>query len=290
MREVHILKSNSSTELIRKARESKNLTLEQLEKETKIPVAHLKLIEEGDFASLPAHVSGTQYIRSIATLLELDPQPILREYQLVKRGQRTAATAPTTPPEEPVFLSRRETYRLKQKQRKAIPLLTWLSKWYIYVPIILILVLIPIGVWWWSSSSDPVQVSGSSAKTGSGQSNLTSEQPKEQEENPVQVKLTDAAEANDAKVDVYEVTNANQLEVKVEAKEAAKVLIRAKDRKGEILFRDTLDENQSKVVTHQEGIYLRLYKPSQMMLTVNGVVIETAEQEEALAYEFKLNP
>ncbi len=285
------MKSNSPTVLLRKARESKNLTLEQLEKETKIPVAHLKMIEEGDFASLPAHVSGTQYIRSIAALLELDPHPLLREYQKAKRGQQVATTAP---PEEAIFLSRRETYRLKQQQKKkkAIPLLEWLTKWYVYVPIILVLVLIPIGVWWWNSDSSSTQASSGNPapKTKTEQSNVAEEQKQEEEENPVEVKLTDAAEANDAKVDVYEVTNANQLEVKVESKEAAKVLIRAKDRKGEILFKDTLDEDQTKVVTHQEGIYLRLYKPSHMMLSVNGVVIETADQEEALAYEFKLNP
>src|SRR5690606_22073536 len=132
------------------------------------------------------------------------PQPILREYQKVKRGQHLT----NAPPEEAIFLSRRETYRLKQQQKKkkAIPLLAWLSKWYVYVPVILILVFIPIGIWWWTSDSSSTQASSSNPTTKAEPTN-TAEKPKQEEqteENPVEVKLTDAAEANDAKVDVYE--------------------------------------------------------------------------------------
>ena len=63
--------------ILRKTREAKGLTLDQVASETRIPVRHLKVMEEGDFANLPARTYATGFARTYAKMLGLDAEEIV---------------------------------------------------------------------------------------------------------------------------------------------------------------------------------------------------------------------
>lgn len=73
---------------LRAARESRGLTLEQVEKATRIRRVFLEAIEEDRFDELPAPVYARGFIRNYARLVGLDPDDIVAAY----------ATATGTPP------------------------------------------------------------------------------------------------------------------------------------------------------------------------------------------------
>lgn len=67
-------------ETLRAARLAKQVSLQQVEKETKIKLKHLEALESGQFANLPAPVYARAYLRTYAQYLGLDPAPLLRSF------------------------------------------------------------------------------------------------------------------------------------------------------------------------------------------------------------------
>lgn len=63
--------------ILRKTREAKGLTLDQVASETRIPVRHLEVMEEGDFANLPARTYATGFARTYAKMLGLEAEEIV---------------------------------------------------------------------------------------------------------------------------------------------------------------------------------------------------------------------
>ncbi len=61
---------------LRRAREERGLSLAQVTAETRIPERHLKVIEAGNFADLPARTYAVGFTRTYARLLELDEAEI----------------------------------------------------------------------------------------------------------------------------------------------------------------------------------------------------------------------
>ncbi len=64
-------------EQLRAAREQRELTYEQVEKETRIRTRYLAAMEEGDFDALPNPVVARGFLRNYASFLGLDPEPLL---------------------------------------------------------------------------------------------------------------------------------------------------------------------------------------------------------------------
>ena len=74
-------------EMLRKAREAKGLSLEQVEEATKIIRSYLQALEDEEFDRLPAPVYVKGFLKNYASYLGLDPQEVLSLY--------SASTAPT---------------------------------------------------------------------------------------------------------------------------------------------------------------------------------------------------
>ncbi len=64
-------------EQLRKAREAKNLTVEQVADLTKIRTDHVRALEEGDFGAFSATVYIRGSVKLYASSLKLDPAPLL---------------------------------------------------------------------------------------------------------------------------------------------------------------------------------------------------------------------
>jgi cytoskeletal protein RodZ len=79
--------------VLRKAREAKGMTLEDIQNQTKISRRYLEAIEEGDFTLIPGEVYLKGFIVNYANTVELDSKAILDEYyQLREQKENTAAT------------------------------------------------------------------------------------------------------------------------------------------------------------------------------------------------------
>lgn len=66
---------------IRERREEKGLSLEEVGEKTKIKISYLEAIEEGSWGKLPGEVYLRGFLRTYSTLLGLDGQRIISEYE-----------------------------------------------------------------------------------------------------------------------------------------------------------------------------------------------------------------
>jgi transcriptional regulator with XRE-family HTH domain len=88
--------------ILREARETKGLTLREVQEKTRISSRFLEALEMGDYDRLPTptHVRG--FLRNYARFLGLDPNPLLERYELgqsqrPKRRQQAAIIDTTIP-------------------------------------------------------------------------------------------------------------------------------------------------------------------------------------------------
>jgi cytoskeletal protein RodZ len=63
-------------------RETKGISLEQISQVTKLRVATLKAIEEGNFKALPGGIYNISYIRQYARAIDADESYLLQLYRL----------------------------------------------------------------------------------------------------------------------------------------------------------------------------------------------------------------
>src|SRR4051794_28273127 len=66
-------------ELLRRARERRGLTLEQISNQTKISLRHLEALEQGNFSVVPSAFYRRAEIRAYARAVDLDQSLVLAE-------------------------------------------------------------------------------------------------------------------------------------------------------------------------------------------------------------------
>ena len=79
-------------ERLRRERESRNITLQEMSESTKITQHCFKLLEDDDFANLPGGLYNKGYIRAYAQFIGLDPEPWLRAYAVAQQTQEPEAS------------------------------------------------------------------------------------------------------------------------------------------------------------------------------------------------------
>ncbi|TJY43122.1 helix-turn-helix domain-containing protein [Cohnella pontilimi] len=91
--------------LLRKAREQKGYTLDDVQEATKIRKRYLEAIETGDYSVLPGSFYVRAFVKTYAETVGLDAEEVLRLYQ--KELPKTSTDAP--PPVEPMLKSSRRS-------------------------------------------------------------------------------------------------------------------------------------------------------------------------------------
>lgn len=61
---------------LRDAREAEGMSLDEVAARTRVPIRHLRMIEQGDYAGLPAATYSAGFVKSYARLLGLDAQAL----------------------------------------------------------------------------------------------------------------------------------------------------------------------------------------------------------------------
>jgi len=67
-------------------RRQKGISLEQISTVTKLRIATLKAIEEGDFDALPGGIYNISYIRQFARAIDADESLLIQLYRLQHRA------------------------------------------------------------------------------------------------------------------------------------------------------------------------------------------------------------
>lgn len=67
--------------ILRQARETKGLSVEEAQEQTRINATYLAAMENGDYAVLPSPVHVRGFLRNYARFLDLDPNPLLERYR-----------------------------------------------------------------------------------------------------------------------------------------------------------------------------------------------------------------
>lgn len=76
---------------LRESREKLGLTLEEVERHTRIRVHHLEALERGDFAALPSSVQARGFLRNYAEFLGLDSDRLLLDFAETLQARRARA-------------------------------------------------------------------------------------------------------------------------------------------------------------------------------------------------------
>ena len=67
-------------QILRQARENKELSIEEVYEKTRINVRYLEALETGDYTALPSATHARGFLRNYARFLGLDPEPLLERY------------------------------------------------------------------------------------------------------------------------------------------------------------------------------------------------------------------
>ncbi len=77
-------------EVLRSARRTRGLSLEDAERETRIPLKYLAALEDQEYGALPSSVYARGVLRAYANFLGLASEPLLEQYRPPQVPERTA--------------------------------------------------------------------------------------------------------------------------------------------------------------------------------------------------------
>ena len=83
---------------LKSEREKKNISLEKIAADTRINLRYLRNIEEGNFSNLPGGVYNRAFIKAYCESINLDPQKILKRYDLETARIQTEKNSRTNLP------------------------------------------------------------------------------------------------------------------------------------------------------------------------------------------------
>ena len=268
-------------QVLQKAREEKGITLDDIQRVTKIQRRYLEAIERGHFHMLPGHFYARAFIKSYAEAVGLEPQHLLEHYQ---------ADLPAQPPREQVERLRRRRVASANNPLQA-------SRWIAKALLVLFVALI-FGVTYVAIvnnnggaatqpiPSDSVSPGAGVVSPGEGQGVPPVARQPEPSANPATPPApSPAAEA--PKVSVTFVSQQGSLfQYALQGEENIVVKLKAtSDRswygvgesKGKYVSQGELKSGEEKSVELGKSAYIRLGKPMNVQLTVNGVVVDTSK-------------
>jgi cytoskeleton protein RodZ len=88
--------------ILREARETKGLTLNEVQEQTRINSRFLEALEMGDYIRLPTPVHVRGFLRNYARFLGLDPGPLLERYELGQQERPSQPQSILIDPTEPI--------------------------------------------------------------------------------------------------------------------------------------------------------------------------------------------
>ncbi|MFC4404515.1 helix-turn-helix domain-containing protein [Gracilibacillus xinjiangensis] len=270
-------------ERLKQEREAKNLTLNDIQKQTKIQTRYLNAIEEEKFEVMPGSFYVRAFIKEYATVLELDPEALMTEYESDLPFDK----------EEKVVLSRVNSSKKNKAVTKTPVVFSFLPS----VIVVLLVIGIIVIVWLFRqgafdgndpNTSDQLteqtdESPGSEVRMppdngGDEQTNDdpdgTSEDSDTQQETETETSITlDSFADNDLNYTLE--TNEEQLTLVLET--TGQNWIDLQNENGESFVYETLTANNSPIevdISDFKQVYVKFGEPLSVSFSVNGTPIE----------------
>jgi cytoskeletal protein RodZ len=285
-------------QVLQRAREEKGISLDDIQRITKIQRRYLEAIERGHFHVLPGHFYARAFIKSYAEAVGLDPNHIMSHFQ---------SDLPAQPPQEQV-----ERLRRRRAAAASQPLQAgrWVTKTLLVLFIALIIGVIYIAV---VNSNDletrPVpgnnnaivpEVTQPQGAAGTPvtpppaaqapQPPATTEQPPLTTPAPQEQKPALAFESQQGTLYNYTLAGGEKITVKLKAVQD-KCWFGVAEAKGKkFKVEGTLQKGEEKVVELGKTAFVRLGKPSAVEMTVNDQPVETAKMKVTSNIQVKIQP
>lgn len=280
-------------EVLRKAREEKGLSLADVQEKLMIRVKYLKALEEGDESSLPEEVYVKGFLKSYARFLDLDPKPLLDEYDRWKGSRYTEEQVIASGAPVPARRSRRRERveslpapRTGTRRRRPLPLyvLVGLVGLFLLFSVVTLLLLSPY------HGEAPVPASEETASSGSVISPGTDVAPGpgtgpgiegvEREEDVSDRGASGEAPETEARVMLVE-QEGNRLVYRVGGTDRVRVVVKTISRcwiqvtsDGRLMSSETFEKG---AVVNWEGereVYLWIGYPGGIEVEVNGIPLK----------------
>lgn len=247
-------------ELLKRARQEKQISLPELSEQTKIRLRLLEALEEGDVSLFAGEVYVKGAIRNYAEIVGLDPAEVMNLYYEIK-GVRSPAAEAAPPPRTG---ERRRKYR---PPNQGPSFTTGL--------VILCLVILALGIWYTvrhSRRETPVEPPG--PNNGAGEASLgAGTGPGEPEpEKQAVLAVLDSAERETS----YRVEGAGEIVIEMYFNEPCwiKLLLDGEEQFPPRTFRP----GEELAYTASRLAWFRLGNPPGVSLSVNGIEIESVRQ------------
>lgn len=275
-------------EKLKEARMEQDLSLEHIQKETKIQVRHLEAIETGDFSLIPGSFYVRAFIKEYATVVDLNPEELLTEYK---------DEIPALAAERSIDYTHAQRSKNRNPSAKSSPLASLIPT------IFVVLLIVGIGfiIWWFTlvpdeDKTEPIQQDTEQSagdevtlpSTDDSESDETTEDPAEDEDNQEEPDLEEEQEIESTLTleeysnneSVYQfVTGDEEIELVLETNAANWLEI--SDQSGESYYYGTFQSGESPLVldfSGQEQINMRFGEPSVISISINDIEVELSEE------------
>ena len=272
-------------QVLQRAREEKGITLDDIQRITKIQRRYLEAIERGHFHVLPGHFYARAFIKSYAEAVGLDPQDLMSHFQ---------SDLPAQPPVEQAERLRRRRVTTANNPLQA-------SRWVAKALLVLFIALI-IGVTYVAivnntgggtatqpMPNDTVTPGAGvvSPGQGPGVSPITQQpEPPANTGTPNTTPTPDPAQQTPQVAVTFESQQGNVYQYALQGGEKISVKLKGTtdrswfgvgEAKGKYVEQGELKSGEEKSVDLGKSAYIRLGKPMNVELTVNGVVVDTSK-------------
>ncbi len=291
---------------LKEAREAKDLTLNDIQQETKIQVRYLQAIEQNNFSIMPGSFYVRAFIKEYATLVGLDPDQLIEEHN----SELPATSTDTNVNYTRVQRSRKDTTSTKS------------PKVFSYLPTIIVALLI-VGivflVWFLnreipddsnpSPDTEQENTSGDEVVLPPGQdteADEDEENPQGEEENQDEAPVDEEPETPEPTLTVesqgteggnplttYQFVNTSD-EVIVVFESESNHWLEVKNGEGNSLYEAMFQPTESPLEVDMSGeqqLYFRFGEPGNpgdpgaLKITINGVVLELPEGYDPVAVQ-----
>lgn len=253
-------------------RMDKNLTLEQVAQDTKIPIHYLQAIESYQLNKLPKSKLTTMYLSTYAQYLDLSPEPILELFDKYDDSDSYESTQSQSTESR----SQKKTF-IKMDRTKWL----WLG--------LSLGGIVFIGVGWFVVSlfiSDEKETGVQELLTNTNESKEVSSVSIPTAKDRAKMELIEPIESNE-KYDRYQLSNVEKIELVVTAKEQpTSIEVGGSDQAQ--MEKKTLQANEKAQFTDQQSLSIRIERPSHVHVSVNGITVEPSDPSQPASYRFEL--
>ena len=257
-------------ELLKEQRESRNLSLSQVEEETKIRRKYLEALEEENYKLIPGKVYVKGFMRTYATFLGLNAAELLQEYEI---------TALDLTPINEGIPSRKKTKRKKQNNFN----FQWNPKYNKFLAMIGAIILLVAFANLWHA------VLGDTARDEPKQDDIL----KERTEDPAGLDESYDAADDEAQRPGGDPAEAEEVEEEPAIKGVSIALDATNGRSwvrvrvdGEEVFSGILESGETESFAGDDSINIRLGNPGAIEITLNGENIGIIDEPNPVDREF----